>query len=154
MLRRLELYEVDIIRLRAVNATKDTELASLRDQLQIFSEVKDAIADLLAALPLLYPHLANSCFSSLRLACSSKHFAHSNLMCGLVLLDPDLRQQHLLQLGPGQIWCRLRRIIISNRLIDVNITRGRRLEVVTHVGSNVTTLTPSWFTGNSSTDKN
>ena len=51
MLRRLELYEVDIIRLRAVNATKDTELASLRDQLQGFSEVKDVIADILTDLP-------------------------------------------------------------------------------------------------------
>ena len=41
MLRRLESYEVDIIRLRAVNAAKDTELASSRDQLQVCSEVKD-----------------------------------------------------------------------------------------------------------------
>ena len=51
MLRRLESYEVDIIRLRAINAAKDTELASLRDQLQVFSEVKDVIADILTDLP-------------------------------------------------------------------------------------------------------
>ena len=41
MMRRLESNEVDIIRLKAVNAAKDTELASLRDQLQVCSEVKD-----------------------------------------------------------------------------------------------------------------
>ena len=51
MLRRLESYEVDIIRLRAINAAKDTELASLRDQLQVFSEVKDVIANILTDLP-------------------------------------------------------------------------------------------------------
>ena len=59
ILRRLESYEVDIIRLRAVDAAKRHCACKLE-----------------------------SCFSSLRLACSSKHFAHSNLMCGLVLLDP------------------------------------------------------------------
>ena len=41
MMRRMESYEVDIIRLKAVNAAKDTELVSLRDQLQVCSEVKD-----------------------------------------------------------------------------------------------------------------
>ena len=51
MLRRLESYEVEIIRLRAINAAKDTELASLRDQLQVFSEVKDVIANILTDLP-------------------------------------------------------------------------------------------------------